>query len=77
MKDTVITARMKKRELMILLCCFATANLINIVAILCYGTRWIELFSQIGYVLFVTAVLYVLQLAARWVLCGLLRGKRG
>ena len=78
MKDTVITltAQTKRRELVILLCCFVAANLVNLFAIIGYGTRWIELLSQIGYVVFVTFVLYVAQLLVRWAVCGLFCRKR-
>ena len=64
MKDTVITADVKRRELWILLACFAVANVINWVAIIKFATPWYEVFSQIGYVVVTTCILYAL----RWVL---------
>ena len=50
MKDTVITADVKRRELWTLLACFVVANVVNWVAIIKFATPWYEVFSQIGYV---------------------------
>lgn len=67
MKDTVITAKAKRRELWLLGGCFAAACLVNAAAIVRYGTHWSELFTQIGYVVCLTAVLYLLAWAVRLV----------
>ena len=64
MKDTIITADFKRRELWILLGCFVVANVVNWVAIIKFATPWYELFSQIGYVVVTTCILYILL----WVL---------
>ena len=64
MKDTVITADVKRRELWILLGCFVVANVINWVAIIKFATPLYEVFSQIGYVVVTTCILYILL----WVL---------
>lgn len=64
MKDTVITADIKRRELWILLGCFVVANVVNWVAIIKFATPWYEVFSQIGYVVVTTCILYILL----WVL---------
>ena len=64
MKDTVITADVKRRELWILLGCFVVANVVNWVAIIKFETPWFEVFSQIGYVVVTTCILYILL----WVL---------
>lgn len=64
MKDTVITADVKRRELWILLGCFVVANVVNWVAIIKFATPWYEVFSQIGYVVVTTSILYILL----WVL---------
>ena len=61
MKDTLITARRKKRELIWFGLCFAAAVLINLGAIIYFKTPWYELFTQIGYTLVITAVLYVIS----------------
>ena len=50
MNDTVITAAFKRRELKIWAVCFVAAILVNAGAILWFGTHWVELFTQIGYV---------------------------
>ena len=64
MKDTVITADVKRRVLWILLGCFVVANVVNWVAIIKFATPWYEVFSQIGYVVVTTCILYILL----WVL---------
>lgn len=60
MKDTIITAQMKRRELWLLAACFVVANIINWVAIIKFSSPWYEVFTQIGYVLVTTAVIYAL-----------------
>ena len=60
MKDTVITARAKKRELWILLACFVLANVTNWVAIIRFSAPWYEVFTQIGYIVVTTLVIYAL-----------------
>jgi hypothetical protein len=60
MKDTVITVKRKKIEIITLIACFIIANLINLYAIVHYKTSYTELFSMLGYVLVLTVVLYVL-----------------
>ncbi|MBQ5861235.1 MAG: hypothetical protein IIW65_03720 [Alistipes sp.] len=60
MKDTVITARAKKRELWILLACFVVANVTNWVAIIRFSAPWYEVFTQIGYVVVTSLVIYAL-----------------
>ena len=60
MKDTVITARAKKRELWILLACFVVANITNWVAIIRFSAPWYEVFTQIGYVVVTSLVKYAL-----------------
>lgn len=67
MKDTVITARAKRQELGLILGCFVAACLVNVFAIVRYGTHWSELFSQIGYVVCVAAVFYLLVWLVRLV----------
>ena len=60
MKDTLITARAKKRELWILLACFVVANITNWVAIIRFSAPWYEVFTQIGYVVVTSLVIYAL-----------------
>ena len=60
MKDTVITAQAKKRELWILLACFVVANITNWAAIIRFSAPWYEVFTQIGYVVVTSLVIYAL-----------------
>lgn len=68
MKDIVITAQQRKREWLIILSCFIAACLVNLGAIIGYSRPWTELFSQIGYVVAVTVILYVLLWIVRSVI---------
>ena len=65
MKDTIITAQSKRRELLIFLVCFVVANIINWVAIIRFSAPWYEVFTQIGYVLVTTVVIYALVALVR------------
>ena len=60
MKDIVITEKMIRRELYVLLGCFVAAFFVNVGAIIAYDRPWSELYSQIGFVLFITGGIYVL-----------------
>lgn len=65
MKDTVISAAVKRRELKIWLVCFIVANIVNWAAIIKYQTPWYEIFTQIGYVVVLSLLLYGLLLLVR------------
>lgn len=65
MKDTIISAKTKRRELLILLACFIVANITNIMAIIRFSAPWYEVFTQIGYVCVTTIVLYLLLALGR------------
>lgn len=65
MKDTVIKAAVKRRELWIWLTCFIVANEVNITTIICYSTPWYEVFTQLGYVVALSVLLYVLTIVVR------------
>lgn len=67
MKDTVINAAIKKRELVIFLICLALAFLLNVFSILQYNTNWNELYTMWYVVLFVSLVLYLMS----WLVRGL------
>lgn len=60
MKDLIITVQRQKKELRILLICFACSFLLNIAAIIIYKTPWAEVITQIGYVIVIAIGLYVL-----------------
>ncbi|WP_044268197.1 hypothetical protein [Bacteroides timonensis] len=59
MKNTVITARRKKMELLTLLACFIIGNLANLYAIISYETPFSEMLTSFFYVLAFSGVLYV------------------
>ena len=59
MKNTVITARRKKIELLTLLACFIIGNLANLYAIISYETPFSEMLTSFFYVLAFSDVLYV------------------
>lgn len=65
MKDTVISAAVKRRELKIWLVCFIVANIVNWAAIIKYQTPWYEIFTQIGYVVVSSLLFYGLLLLVR------------
>lgn len=68
MKDLVITSKRIKKEFYIFLACFVIAFIINVVAVTTYKTPWSEIFTQIGYVIIITALLYLLSAFARGVI---------
>lgn len=59
MKDIVVTACRLRRERNVYLVCFLLAFLLNLVAVVRFDRPWTELFSQIGYVLVISVVLYL------------------
>jgi F0F1-type ATP synthase membrane subunit a len=59
MKDIIITGKRRKKEILILVSCFAIAFLINVLAIIIYKTPWYEIFTQMGYVLAIALVLFL------------------
>lgn len=67
MKDTVLTARRKKIEIITLLVCFVLANLVNLYAIITYHRSMMEMITSIFYIIIFAFVLY-----AAWALLCLL-----
>jgi len=65
MKDIIITPGRIRLELYILFASFVIAELVNIHAIIKYDTPWSEIFSQIGFVLILTAIIYVVHWLVR------------
>ena len=65
MKDTVISARVKRREITIWLVCFAVANIVHWAAIIRFSTPWYEVFTQLGYVTVTSLLLYGLVMLLR------------
>lgn len=65
MKDLVITSNRLKKEIYVLSTCFIMAFLINIFSIVTFKTPWYEMFTQLGYVVVITFILYLLVAMAR------------
>lgn len=59
-KDSVITAKQKKRELTIAICCFALMFLVNVGCVIGYQRPWTEIFTQIGFILVFSAAIYII-----------------
>lgn len=60
MKDLVIRGQSIRRECRIAAACLLVGILVNVGAILGYHRPWTELFSQLGYVVVLTVILYLL-----------------
>ena len=67
MKDLVITSGQLKKELYILLACFVAAFLTNVASIIVFKTPWSEIFTQIGYVIVITILLYLIAAFIRFI----------
>ena len=68
MKDTLITAERKKKELLTALVCLGIAFLINIGCIIYYHTPFYEVFTQIGYTVVIALGFYIIWTAIRLIL---------
>lgn len=68
MKDTVITASRKRKELYWLAGCMVVAMLVNVYAIAVYDAPWSELATSAGYVAAMGAVLYVASAIIRYII---------
>lgn len=71
MKNTIITARRKKIELLTLLACFIIGNLANLYAIVSYKTPLSEMLTSIVYVLAFSCVLYIFWTVLRILFYGI------
>lgn len=60
MKDIIITSRRLRQERNIYLLSFILAFIINVIAIIVYSRPWIEVISQIGYVIAISFLIYFL-----------------
>jgi len=72
MKDTVITAKRKKTEIIFLLASFILAFILNIYAISTYDTLWSEIFTTFHITLLLTLVIYFLILIVRLIILGVM-----
>lgn len=77
MKDIVITAGRIRRECNFYLLSFVVAFLSNVYAVVHFGRPWIELLSQIGYVVVISVVVYFALWIPRLAVMGLRRLFRG
>lgn len=73
MKDLIITSSRLKKEIYVVSACFITAFVTNIVAIIIFKTPWYETFTQIGYVIVITVVLYLIVTFFRLIALGIIR----
>ncbi|MCD7902103.1 MAG: hypothetical protein LUH22_20290 [Bacteroides sp.] len=71
MKDTVITTKRKKTELISFIICFLIANLLNIYAIIRYNTTAWEMLTSLGFVLIASLILYGIWILIRLVFFGI------
>ena len=65
MKDIIIKEKHIRRELYLILVSFVLAFVVNVGAIVAFDRPWSELYSQIGYVLFITVGIYVVLATVR------------
>ena len=70
MKDITITAQRQQIELCTLLACFVIANLVNLYAILSHDAPLSEMYTSLGYILVLTAVVYALWTILRIIYYG-------
>lgn len=76
MKDLVISARRIRREIRFAAAAFIVAFLTNLYAVVRFDRPWYELFTQMGYVVVITAVIYLLLWIPR-LLAALVSGMGG
>lgn len=73
MKDIIITSQKLKRERKIYLLSFILAFIINVITIIVYSRPWIEVISQIGYVIVISIFIYFILWIPRGILNILIR----
>ena len=76
MKEIVISEKVIKRELWVLLGCFVFAVLFDIVGIIKFGKPFTEVFMTIGYEIVIAAVVYAVLAFLRvvvWLIVGLFK----
>jgi hypothetical protein len=65
MKKIIITGNHLKRGFFIWFLSFIVAVVINIYSIVKYDTSWTELYSQIGFVVMISVMIYIVVLVFR------------
>lgn len=79
MKDLVISARCIRRELHFAAAAFLVAFAANLYAVVHFDRPWYELLTQLGYVVVITVVIYLLLWIPRLLVALVCRlgGRRG
>ncbi len=72
MKDTIITAKQKRRELLFLLISFIIAFVLNIYSIIYYNSQWKELFTTLHITILFSIVIYFLLVIIRLIIIGVI-----
>jgi len=67
-KDTVITGKQKRQEMLLFLLSFGVSNILNVLAIIFYKTPFREIYTQMFVVVILALVLYLLTIAVRLVI---------
>ena len=65
MKETIITGKRKKHEILFLAICLGIACILNILSILVYKTDYKELYSELPTVFIIALILYLLSVGIR------------
>ncbi len=65
MKDTIIKADWKKRELLMISVCFIIAFFLNIYSIIKFDTAWIELITTLHVTILITLIIYFISIVLR------------
>ena len=65
MKDINIPVRLQKSEIKWIVISFCAAFLMNVISIIVYDTSWVEIFTQILWVLLIAAGLYAISVVLR------------
>jgi len=71
MKDTIITTKQKKRELLFLLISFIIAFVLNTYSIIYYDSQWKELFTTLHITILFSIVIYFLLVIIRLIIMGI------
>lgn len=78
MKEILLTVKRQKTEIRLFGVCLLAAFLMNVCAIIAFGTEWKELYTQLLWVLSISVFFYVLLLVFRllyWVVRNWIRKK--
>ena len=65
MQDIRIKADKVKKEFYLYLICLVIGCVVNIVSIVIFQTKWLELITQFGYVILISIVFYLVLLLFR------------